>query len=152
MQGLMDTGGRRKIQTEPQVLELSGLNSDKEKANKIADGIENLTKNYKKLDLQSMLDKYRGGELRQITVQEIQKAFSEMKLPKGFHSCDPARELIRDASEDFAVPLSIIFNAAIQSSTWPTSYKDEQTRMIPKREPVEIMKDLRPIVLTPFFG
>ena len=152
LQGLMENGGRRKVKTEPEVAELSGLRSDKEIANKIADGIEDLTKDYDKLDLEAMLKRYEGGQFRQITLLEVQKTFGEMKLPRGFHQGDPPRELTRDASQDLAVPLCIIFNAAMSTSSWPTAYKDEQTRMIPKRDPVEVMKDLRPIVLTPYFG
>ena len=148
----MDNGGRRVIKSEPEVAELSGLRSDTEKADKIADGIENLTAEYEKLNLNEMLQRYEGGHFRTITLAEVQSAFAEMKLPRGFHQSDPPRELIRDASSDLAVPLTLIFNSAMETSTWPSAYKDEQTRMIPKREPVEILKDLRPIVLTPYFG
>lgn len=136
----------------PEVVELAGLQSDSEKANKVADGIEKLTAEYEKLNLEEKLETFAGGNCREITLKEIIKTFSEIKLPKGFHSGDPPRELIRDASAELALPLSIIFNSVTSTTTWPEAYKDEQTKMIPKKESVEVLKDLRPIVLTPFFG
>ena len=148
----MDNGGRRKIEQEPDIAEFKGIITDKEKADMICKNIASLTEDYEELDVDRVVAENGNGEHDMIKLEDIVAAFREMKLPRGFHSEDPPRDLLRDAAPEFAPPLLILFNQIVKSGVWPRTWKEEQTRMIPKQRNVAELNHLRPIVLTPYFS
>ena len=150
--GLMENGGKRKIQGAPEIIEFKDLKTDLERAEKAADSIAELTQHYDKLDIDEARRLHEGGNLSRITLLDIQQAFQNMKLPHGFHSSDPPREVLRDMPNDLAVPLTIIFNAIVESEVWPEKFKEEETRFIPKKKIVTSFEHLRPIVLTSYYS
>lgn len=61
-------------------------------------------------------------------------------------------KIIKEFALELSDPLSTIFNAILRSGTYPQSWKRAVITPIPKKQPVEEMKDLRPISITAIFS
>ena len=148
---LSRNGGQREDNHTPDIPGFDVL-TNKEKAEKVADQIESLTKSYKVIDRPKHLKTYEGGANLCVQYREVVETIKSSKIPHGLHEMDPPREVIKRFAELFAVPLTIIYNNCLRSSTWPSKWKVEQTNMIPKKKILESLKDLRPIAITPIFS
>ena len=148
---LSKNGGQRETHQPLKVPEFEDLNNS-EQANRLADRIEKITKDYSIIDVESHMSTYSGGTIISLTYQEVVSSIKSANIPRGLHPCDPPRQIIKRFAELFAAPLTIIYNRCIRTSVWPSAWKTELTTMIPKKKVLDSAKDLRPIAITPIFS
>ena len=147
---LARNSGKRETNDQPLVPEFEGL-SDQECAEKIADRIESITKNYTLIDYVGLRNKYRPG-LEGLDMEDIVKAIANSNIPRGLHDLDPPRLVIKPLARLFAIPLTTIYNKCLREGVWPSLWKIEATSMLPKKKIIESAKDLRPIAITVVFS
>ena len=140
-------GGRRDYNGPPQVPGYIGK-TNYEMATVIAEQMFDLTKDYEPINYFELKRRYSPIEPERLTFDMVVKAIKKLKLPRGLHPNDPPRELIKLLAEQYAGPLTMMFNKCLREARWPKQWKAELTHMIPKKKLVKELKDLRPIALT----
>lgn len=118
----------------------------------LVDSIASITADYEPLNLAEAQAKHSGGETLILTIDDVLAGLKSMNVPRGLHSDDPPRELLLTSRYLFAVPMLILVNKILSTSTWPCDWKQEETTMIPKRPSVLEVGDLRPIVACPLMS
>ena len=148
---LMKEGGERKSNTPTEIPIMRGQ-SDTVKAHMVADYIENLTANYKRINATELAKRYPGGVTRRLEYSEVVLAFKNSKLPYGLHPSDPPRKILQCLPDRLAVPLTYIYNNILSTCIWPEKWKSESTRPIPKKTTPLLTKDYRPIAITSYYS
>ena len=144
---LARNGGRRNNNIPPSVPGFESWTDD-QMANKIAQGMDDLTKDYKLINSETLRSIFSPFRPERVVFSEVVHAIKTMKLPRSLHKNDPPGQVIKRYAELFATPLTVIFNRCLREARWPRKWKTELTFMIPKRRLVEGLKDLRPIAMT----
>ena len=95
-----------------------------------------------------------GEGFARLSVSDIIGIIKRCKVPKGLHLTDPLRHLVKPIAHLWAIPLYYIWNRILETENWPRAWKTELTSFIVKnkKKPVEKLKDLRPVVLTPIWS
>ena len=83
---------------------------------------------------------------------EVYNMIKTSKSTKGLVPGDIPQKIIKEFAAELAVPISNIFNAAIQQGVYPSSYKKEIQVPIPKVFPPNDYNDLRNLSCTMFFS
>ena len=122
--------------------------SDEEIANKCADFFCEISSEYRPLGPP------KGGVPGAwvIPMHEISSRLRYCKKPKGIIDGDLPPALVTKFSDLIAIPLAHIFNRIIEDCVWPTKWKLERVKIIPKGSIPESVKDVRNISCTPLFS
>ena len=131
---LVKNGGRYEPKYLPDVEEMCGVKSLKEKADIVAHDLFKLTENYNPINLEAERERYKNNQAYpRITFEEVVENIKKMKYPNGTHRNDPPQVLFKKFPELFAWPLLKIINTLYRTETWPSKWKEEETIMIPKK-------------------
>ena len=91
-------------------------------------------------------------EVWRISKSEIVTMLKESKKPNSRVAGDIFSDLISPNAEILATPLCDIFNAIIQTRTWPDVWKNETVVVIPKQRNPDSLSQCRNLSCTPFFS
>ena len=111
----------------------------------VSSGLTRLTPDHSVFELQEPL-----SGVYSVTVDDTQKALSEIKTNKATGPDQIPAWLLRDFSNVLAAPLTAIFNSSLREGFLPALWKTATIIPLPKKHPpTSIEKDIRPISLTP---
>ena len=87
-----------------------------------------------------------------IEIHEISNRLKYGKKPKSRVKGDIPKELVSAFPDLLAIPLYIIYNKVLTCFHWPSAWKLETVKVIPKSSIPDSVKDLRNISCTPLFS
>ena len=89
---------------------------------------------------------------RPVTEEEVLKVLKNANKPSSLVEGDMLPRLMKAHFDKVKKPVCAIFNAVFRSGSWPTSWKEETTVVIPKVNNPESLSECRNISCTPFLS
>ena len=120
-------------------------------ANHINGFFANLTKDYPKVN-NKWSELQCPGNLPLVSVEEVREKLKKMDINKSPGPCDPYMKILKIFANNFAIPLTDIFNESFQTQTFPLNWKKYRIIGVPKITPCSSVEDPRPIALTSVLG
>ena len=91
-------------------------------------------------------------DMPKIEMFEIAARLRSCKKPKSQVEGDIPPQVIKENADILAIPLSFIYNKAIETGTWPNISKKETVTVIPKNSAPSALGELRILSCTPLFS
>ena len=88
----------------------------------------------------------------ELALHEVSLKLKHCKKPKSTVKGDLVPALVTKFHDLLAVPLLCIYNKVLAGGGWPSQWKEETVKIIPKSAIPEDIKDLRNISCTPLFS
>ena len=109
-----------------------------------------------------MLTRYNRGQIPQsctgqgyvklLEEQQVAKRLKKVRNPNSRVEGDLPRNIVNQAAEALAVPLTMIYNYSFVNRSWPDPWKIETVVPIPKVPTPEDINDICPISMTPLWS